>query len=361
MVLHPNILARQWFWFLKKNRLPLLLVHFFSNASITFRSRSNQSYLPSWQAIRSSGFFFPLRSSWLFRIRVGGTIRLIPKTTSETTGQRVLFFFLVPSVSPASPAKVECGTSPQTENRKVYRKKERQIEKKRNRQLGLDVHGYVDGHAALDVLEHLVVAETLEREAAEGDDLEEQHAVRPDVRHRREQAVDETLGRHPPHRHHTFRNTPPKKIKFKCTAMVHSHSLSFTATIGKVPAFQLDNGANRGRFVSRTVRWVLWRKKKAFPLWTRRCQAALLGTIFWDSRFGVWVWVVEILCCVVVNGALTEILWSDGGGGHTWLIRREKFGLTERRGTEWDSIKSGPVGSFFLFFYFAVAALCWSW
>ena len=59
----------------------------------------------------------------------------------------------------------------------------------RYEQLGFDALWNVDGHAVLDVFQHLVVAQSLEREAAEGEDLVEQDAVGPNVRHRSEQTV----------------------------------------------------------------------------------------------------------------------------------------------------------------------------
>ena len=54
-----------------------------------------------------------------------------------------------------------------------------------------------------DILQHLAIAEALEREATERADLEQQHAVRPDVRHGREEALGQRLGRHPADRQHT--------------------------------------------------------------------------------------------------------------------------------------------------------------
>ena len=69
-------------------------------------------------------------------------------------------------------------------------------------QLVLDARRDGEGVARLDVLEHLVVAQPLEGERPEGDHLVEEHAVRPHVRHRREQPVRKALGRHPPHRKH---------------------------------------------------------------------------------------------------------------------------------------------------------------
>ena len=71
----------------------------------------------------------------------------------------------------------------------------------RRLQLGFDAFRDADRHAVPHVLQHLIIAEPLEREAAKGDDLVEQDAVRPDVRHRREQAVDQTLRSHPSDRH----------------------------------------------------------------------------------------------------------------------------------------------------------------
>ena len=48
----------------------------------------------------------------------------------------------------------------------------------------------------------------LEGEAAEGDDLVEQDAVAPHVRHRREDPVRQGLGRHPSHRQHPAPREP---------------------------------------------------------------------------------------------------------------------------------------------------------
>ena len=70
-------------------------------------------------------------------------------------------------------------------------------------QLVLDPRRDGEGVSRLDVLEDLVVAEALEGEAAEGDHLVEEDAVRPHVRHRREEAVRQALRRHPTHREHS--------------------------------------------------------------------------------------------------------------------------------------------------------------
>lgn len=55
----------------------------------------------------------------------------------------------------------------------------------------LRLHSFrdLDGHSVFDVLEHLIVAQALEREAAKGDDFVKQNAVRPNVRHGSEQSV----------------------------------------------------------------------------------------------------------------------------------------------------------------------------
>ena len=56
-------------------------------------------------------------------------------------------------------------------------------------QLGLDPCGYGKSVAVLDVLQDLVVGQTLKREAAEGDHFVEEDAERPDVGHGGEEAV----------------------------------------------------------------------------------------------------------------------------------------------------------------------------
>ena len=56
--------------------------------------------------------------------------------------------------------------------------------------------------AALHFLNDLTVGQTLEGEGAEGDDLVEEDPVAPDVRHRSEYPVSETLRGHPPHGQH---------------------------------------------------------------------------------------------------------------------------------------------------------------
>ena len=54
----------------------------------------------------------------------------------------------------------------------------------------------------------LIVAETLKRKASEGDHLVEEDPVRPDVGHRREEAVGQTLRGHPAHRQHPLPAEP---------------------------------------------------------------------------------------------------------------------------------------------------------
>ena len=79
-------------------------------------------------------------------------------------------------------------------------------------QLVLDPRRDGECVARLDVLEDLVVAQPLEGEAAEGDHLVEEHAVRPVVRHGREEAVRQALGGHPPHRQHSWMDAQKEKM-----------------------------------------------------------------------------------------------------------------------------------------------------
>lgn len=60
--------------------------------------------------------------------------------------------------------------------------------------------------AGLDVIQDLVVAEALVREAAKGDDLVHHHTERPDVRLEGEDTVHQALRRHPAHRQHACRH-----------------------------------------------------------------------------------------------------------------------------------------------------------
>ena len=71
----------------------------------------------------------------------------------------------------------------------------------------LRLHRRGDGErvSPLDVLQHLVVAEALEGEAAERDGLVEEDAVGPDVGHGREEALAQALGGHPTDGEHAWR------------------------------------------------------------------------------------------------------------------------------------------------------------
>ena len=69
-------------------------------------------------------------------------------------------------------------------------------------QLGLDPDGLRESLAILDIFQDLVVRQTLEREGAEGNYLVEKNPVAPDIRHRAEYSVRQTLRGHPSHRQH---------------------------------------------------------------------------------------------------------------------------------------------------------------